>query len=480
MAEQALDQQLQEWVGRRGRPQVARDPVNQSLIRRWVDVFEDDNPCYVDPDFAARSVYGQIVSPPTMLDVWDKPGIKMRRDAESPQANVLIALEAAGFTSTVAVNSELEFVRPIRLGEVIHSVQTLESVSEEKQTGLGRGHFVTTRSVYTNGEGDHVGDVVFRILKFMPGTGRQAPPGDGPGGPDPDPSRRPRPGINLDNQFFWDGARRHELRIQSCRSCSTLHFPPTPRCSACGSFDMGHIVASGRGRLYSWAAPHHPQANGFRYPVLAGLVELEEGTRLVSNIVGCRREHLRIGMPLEVCWLDSHPALEAGADDSRGPITIPQFRPARPARRTETLTISEVAEGDELPLCPIPLTPTLIISCAIATLDWFDAHHDPKMAVARGSKDIFANIHTSLGLSQRWISDWAGPEAIFRNIRVRLGAPDHPGDIMTMTGRVSAADRASGAITVAFAGYNSLGDHVTGTADLLLPGGSAWPAKESK
>jgi uncharacterized OB-fold protein len=147
--------------------------------------------------------------------------------------------------------------------------------------------------------------------------------------PDPSPHLRPRPGINRDNQFFWDGCRRHELRIQQCQGCQRLIAPPTPRCGSCGSFDQGYIVASGRGKLYSWAAPHYPQAQGFSYPVLVGLVELEEGTRLISNVVGVERDELRIGMPLEVEWLDSHEAQVEGATDSRGPITIHQFRHRR-------------------------------------------------------------------------------------------------------------------------------------------------------
>ena len=419
MAEAALYERLQEWVGRQGEPQVARDPVNLATIRRWVDAFEDDNPAYVDTGFAIAQGLGGIVAPPTMLDVWDKQGQRAERQAGNPQANVLALLEEAGFTSVVAVNSELEFTRYLRPGDVVQSIQTLESVTDEKQTAIGAGHFVTARYRYETTDGDHLGDVVFRVLKFKPGTGR--PPAESPGGPqvDRDPARRPRPGINLDNQFFWDGARRHELRIQTCRACGEKYFPPTPRCWTCGSFDMGYVVSAGRGRLYSWAAPHHPQAPGFDYPVLVGLVELDEGTRLVSNLVGLRPADLRIGMPLEVCWLDSHPALVEGATDARGPITLPQFRPARPARREQTLTAGEVAAGDELPLGAIPITTTLVVTCALVTLDYFDGHHDPEMAVVRGSKDIFTEhphvprtvsaLDLGLGRPGRHLQEHPGP-----------------------------------------------------------------------
>ena len=79
------------------------------------------------------------------------------------------------------------------------------------------------------------------------------------------------------------------------------------------------------------------------------------------------------------------------------------------------------------------------------------------------------NIHTTLGLIQRYISDWAGPEARWTAIRVRLGAPNYPHDAMTMSGSVQAVSAGTGAVTVAFRGRNSLGDHASGTAELILP-----------
>jgi uncharacterized OB-fold protein len=459
-------------VGRSSPFNEARDPVNEAMIRHWCDIIDDHNPVYTDPAFAAASVFGGIVAPPAMLDVWDKPGLHMVRDPNNPQSAALTALEEFGFTSTVAVNSELELARYLRPGEMVHSTLTLESVSEEKHTGLGVGHFVTSRLTYLVGD-EPVGSVLFRVLKFKPGTGRTAAPAEGARpGPDPDPALRPRPAINRDNQYFWDGTRVHELRIQRCNACGEQFFPPTPRCWSCGSYDMGYRVASGRGTLYSFAVPHYPQANGFRYPVLVGLVELDEGTRLVSNIVGCARDDLRVGMPLELCWLDSHPAQADGATDAHGAISLPQFRPQRPPRRETTLRVDEVAVGDTLPLCPIPLTTTLIVGGALNTLDYFDAHHDRDMAHQRGSKDLFMNIHTTLGLCQRYVSDWIGPEAVWRALRVRLGAPNYPFDTMTMTGSVTAVDGSTGAVTIGFRGRNELGDHVSGTVELVLPGGS--------
>ena len=464
--------QLQALLGSQGPPTTPRHAVNEPMIAHWCDAMGDENPVYSDEAFATGSIHGGIVAPPAMLDVWDRHGLTQVRSADSPRGRALNLLEARGFTSVVAVNSELELTRYLRPGEHLSNVEVLDAISEEKATGLGIGHFVTTRHRYTTADGEHVGDLLFRVLKFKPGTGKTAPPARP--APDPDPSLRPRPAVNRDNEFFWEGARRHELRIQQCRACRELHNPPTPRCWHCGSFDMGWIVSSGRGRLYSFAVPHYPQANGFRYPVLGGLVELEEGVRVVSNIVSASREQLRVGMELEVTWLDSHPAQVEGATDSRGPISLPQFRPATPTRREETIPAAAVSAGDPLPLFPAPLTPTLIVSGALATRDYQEVHHDRDLAIARGSKDIFMNINTTLGLTQRYVTDWAGPEALIRALRVRLGAPNYPGDTMTFSGWVQAADAATGEITVAVEGMNSLGAHATGTVEVVLPGGSSY------
>ncbi len=94
----------------------------------------------------------------------------MTRNPDNPLGASINLLDAYGFTSTVAVNSELEFARPLRLGDVVHHTLALEDVSEEKQTGLGTGHFVTSRITYLVGD-DVVGSVLFRVLKFRPGTG---------------------------------------------------------------------------------------------------------------------------------------------------------------------------------------------------------------------------------------------------------------------------------------------------------------------
>jgi len=124
------------------------------------------------------------------------------------------------------------------------------------------------------------------------------------------------------------------------------------------------------------------------------------------------------------------------------------------------------AVGERLPELKIPITRTLIVATAIASRDYQDVHHDPELARERGSKDVFMNILTSNGLVGRFVTDWAGPGARLRKVAIRLGAPNYPGDTMTMTGEVAAVD--GDLVTVAVRGANSLGDHVTGTVTLTL------------
>ena len=133
------------------------------------------------------------------------------------------------------------------------------------------------------------------------------------------------------------------------------------------------------------------------------------------------------------------------------------------------MNYADVAVGDTLPQLDIPLTRTLIVATAIASRDYQDVHHDPSLAVERGSKDIFMNILTTNGFVGRFITDWAGPDAVLRNVSIRLGAPNYPGDTMVMTGEVKSKDDVDNTIEVAIRGANSIGDHVTGTVTVKLP-----------
>jgi acyl dehydratase len=176
----SLYEQLQQFVGQpiSARESVAPDPVNQPMIRHWAAAFEDENPVYTDPDYAARTRWGGIVAPPLMLQTWTMATPKITGIAErggSPvdgdRPRFLALLDDAGFVGTLASNSEFEIVRYLRVGDVLTASTRLESVSEEKRTRLGPGHFVTWITTYTDQHGEVVGRQLFRILKFNPEAG---------------------------------------------------------------------------------------------------------------------------------------------------------------------------------------------------------------------------------------------------------------------------------------------------------------------
>jgi hypothetical protein len=134
-----------------------------------------------------------------------------------------------------------------------------------------------------------------------------------------------------------------------------------------------------------------------------------------------------------------------------------------------------------LPELVIEASTTFVISSAIATRDFQDVHHDRDRAVQRGSQDIFVNILTTTGLVQRFVTDWAGPQAIVRNVAIRLGAPCYAGDTLTFTGQAEPSGPATEPgpgpdgteYLVRVTGRCRLGDHVTGTVRVLIPGSPA-------
>ncbi|MFD4174402.1 MULTISPECIES: MaoC family dehydratase [Streptomyces] len=136
--------------------------------------------------------------------------------------------------------------------------------------------------------------------------------------------------------------------------------------------------------------------------------------------------------------------------------------------------------GDELPPLDIPLTRTLIVAGAIASRDYQDVHHDADLAKEKGSPDIFMNILTTNGLVGRYITDHFGPAAVLRKVAIRLGAPNYPGDVMRLTGRITELAGPAGEepvrATIAVTGDNGIGRHVSGTVTVALPATEALPA----
>lgn len=130
-------------------------------------------------------------------------------------------------------------------------------------------------------------------------------------------SPRPAPVVTDDNRGFWAAASEGRLAIQRCRSCGRYHHPPRPVCPSCHSTDQQWSDAAGTGVVYSYALLHHPQHPAFDYPVIAALVDLDEGVRLVTNLVDIDSGDVAIGMPVEVSFVPT-----------AGDAAVPVFRPS--------------------------------------------------------------------------------------------------------------------------------------------------------
>jgi uncharacterized OB-fold protein len=253
------------------RPRLARDPVNEPMINNWVEALGDHNPAY--PKFA----------PPAMIQVWTMYGLNGQRAPDDPLGAMTKVLDDAGFTSVVATNCEQTYHRYLRPGEQLAVTTRLSDVVGPKRTALGEGWFVTTVSTWYV-DTEPVATMMFRVLKFRP-----APP----------VGHVIRPQVNQDTRFFWDGTALGELRIQDCPACGALRHPPGPACVQCGSLEPSYVVASGRGSVYSYVVHHHPPVPGKKLPIVIALVELEEGVRMLGELVSGEP---RIGLPVEVSW----------------------------------------------------------------------------------------------------------------------------------------------------------------------------------
>lgn len=338
---------LEPWIGKpmsRSGPAVAPDPVNLPMIRHWVDALDDHNPIYLDEDRARASRFGGLVAPPAMLQTWtmgrprlegiaERGGSSSEMDSESP----FVALAKAGLPGTLATNSELEFLRYLRIGDQLHSTSALESISERKTTGLGSGYFVTWMTSYFAGTDELVGRQRFRIFKFAPG-GTAASGGS-------------------------DGRSPGAVSSNAARDAAAKSSSSTPP-----------------------------------------------------------------------------PAGKA----------LPPF---------------------DLPPFDLPTTTTRIVAGAIATRDFMPVHHDRDYARKQGAPDVFMNILTTNGYVARYVTDWAGSDAMLRSIKIRLGGPATPGTTLRFTGHVSAESKTGNerVLEVSLRALNELGMHASGTVELTLP-----------
>ncbi|MFR9731230.1 bifunctional MaoC family dehydratase N-terminal/OB-fold nucleic acid binding domain-containing protein [Saccharopolyspora sp. MS10] len=292
-------------------PRRARDPVNLPMINNWVEALGDANPVYTSAEAAAASVHGGLVAPPAMAQVWTMPGLSPPGDGADPLHLMMAALDRHGYGSVVATDCEQTYHRYLRHGERLAVTTRLDSVVGPKRTALGEGWFVTTRNTWYSGA-EPVAEMLFRVLKFRPAEA----------GANAEPESESElaapailPAINADTAFFWEGTAAGELRVQRCGGCGLLRHPPGPMCPECGATEPTHLVSAGLGEVYSYVVHHHPPLPGKELPLVIALVELDEGVRMLGELLGADPAGVHVGMRVRAGY-------RHGAE-----VTVPHWRP---------------------------------------------------------------------------------------------------------------------------------------------------------
>ena len=271
-----------------------------------------------------------------------------------PNELMMSLLDDEGLTSVVATNCEQHYGRPLVVGDRLLVRSVIESISDPKRTGLGTGRFITTRMDYVAVPDADVPEASpcppSRSRRSSTPASRWRPSASGSSSTcRPTGRRRARRGrVPPSRRTTPSGSRAPgstQLLIQHCTSCGTLRHPPLPACGTCGSLEWDAVEASGRGTLYSYVVVHYPQVAAFEYPLPIGLVELEEGTRVVANLGGVEPGRHR----------DRHGAASPSSSTSTTSCRCPSS--CRPARRVregglmdfnfseEQLAVSEAATG---------------------------------------------------------------------------------------------------------------------------------------
>jgi acyl dehydratase len=207
------------------------------------------------------------------------------------------------------------------------------------------------------------------------------------------------------------------------------------------------------------------------------LGERLEASTVLESI--SERKSTALGLGYFVTWLTTYTD-GPGEAVGRQRFRILKFEPGSvgsgaPGAKRDPRPAGEVAAGEELPPFELEVTATLIVAGAIASRDFMPVHHDRAYAHAQGAPDIFMNILTTNGYVSRFVTDWAGPEAMLRSISIRLGAPAVPGKTLRFSGRVSRTheEGEQRVVELAVLAANELGNHATGSVVLSLPQASA-------
>jgi uncharacterized OB-fold protein len=244
------------------------------------------------------------------------------RVSDGPYEKMNQLLFSRGYTSVVGTNSEQVYHRYLRPGDQLTMRTVIDSISDEKSTGLGTGHFVSTRQDYYDANNELVGSMLFRIFRFQPKARATAPK--------PKPAR-PKPATTHDNHWWFAAINDGVLYAQTCSDCDQVRFPTGPMCPACHSLKWDKVQLPMSGTIHSFVITHFPQVPSFDYPLPIVLVDMDpvagpggDRVRLVMNTTDTDHEALAIGarVRIEIRSVDADTKLPFAIVDSTD-VTTP-------------------------------------------------------------------------------------------------------------------------------------------------------------
>lgn len=299
---QTFEDELRNFVGRPLHPEPKRsyDTVNEAMIRHWTEVMGDKNPAYTDEEWAAKSKRGHRVAPPAMMYAWNQEGYAVASDGRPSDglSDLVAFFDKHGFSGSLGTNVDQEYFAEAKLGDAIFEDAIIEEITEQKSTARGVGYFLQTLAKFTNQDGELIGTQRFRVFKFIPPDAPPQAAAAGGGAELEIPTRIQAP-RGTDNAWWWDACDEGKILIQRCSGCQSLRHPPRPMCGECQSTEWDSIESTLDGEVYSFVEMHYPKFPGYQYPLIVGVINLAEGTRIVANIVGVDSDAVKIGMKLK-------------------------------------------------------------------------------------------------------------------------------------------------------------------------------------
>jgi uncharacterized OB-fold protein len=296
--QKVFEEKIYAFVGQEVYPPTpAPDDVNLPMIRQWAEVIGETNPAYLDPAWAASSKRGKTIAPPAMMYVWGQEGFQVTRGrAPNAQSNLVAMFNDYGFTGVLGTNVKQEYFKEVSPGDNITIQMVIDNISERKTTSRGTGYFFETLSTFTDQNGEVVGTQRFKVLKFIPQEQPAAAAADDNALEVPTRIASPR---GHDNGWWWEACDEGKVLIQRCKDCQTLRHPPRPMCGQCQSMAWDSIESTLEGEVLSYTALRHPKIPGYPKDPICAVIQLAEGTNIVSNIVDCEYDDVFIGMKLK-------------------------------------------------------------------------------------------------------------------------------------------------------------------------------------